>query len=84
MTVSIRNCKFAFRCDRKWTALISTDNPDIRFCDDCQQEVFFCYTDSDVAEGIVRNRCIAIEVVNHLSPDYGSVIMGSPRERLDE
>ena len=79
-TASIRNCKFAFRYDRRWADLISTRDPDIKFCDECQQEVYFCYTDADLAEAIVRNRCIAIQVENHLVPAMRGEILGSPRD----
>lgn len=79
-TVNIRNCKFAFRCDRKWDNLISTKDPDVKFCDECQQEVLFCHTDADLTEAIVRNRCIAIKIENHLEPARSRVIMGSVRD----
>ena len=62
---------------------MATRDPDIKFCDVCQQEVFFCHTDADLTEAIVRNRCIAINVENHLEPTWRSGIMGTPRVNLD-
>lgn len=77
---SIRNCKFAFRCNRRWADLLATRNPDIKFCVECQQEVFFCLADADLAEAIARNRCLVIHVENHLEPAMRHAIMGSPRD----
>lgn len=61
MTRYIRNCTFAFKCDKKWEALSDTNTPDVRFCHACQHEVYFCKTDHQLREAIVLNRCIAIE-----------------------
>jgi hypothetical protein len=79
-TASIRNCKFAFRCDRRWDDLIATRDPDVKFCGECQQEVFFCHTDAALADAIVRNRCIAIHVENHLDSGMPTIRMGSIRD----
>lgn len=66
MTTSIRNCTFAYRCDRQWSKLKKTRDPDVRYCGDCQREVFFCHTDAALVEAIALNRCVAINVDNHL------------------
>lgn len=62
MALSIRNCPFAFRCDRKWSALKATRDPDVRFCGDCQREVFRCHTDEELVQAVALNRCVAIQV----------------------
>ena len=64
MTTFIRNCVFAFKCEKKWEQLTQTKNTDVRFCDACQREVFFCKADDQLRESIVLNRCIAVEVEN--------------------
>ncbi len=56
---AIRNCTLAFKCDKNWDDLSETDNDDVRFCQSCQREVYFCYDDSDIAKSIRLNRCIA-------------------------
>ncbi|MCC2637827.1 MAG: hypothetical protein K0Q68_1546 [Moraxellaceae bacterium] len=79
MTLSLRNCPFAFRCDRKWTSLKPTREPDIRFCGDCQREVHRCHTEGQLAEAVARNRCIAIQVEDFIGgPER--VLMGVPLE----
>lgn len=77
MTEFIRNCQFAFKCDKKWGHLQETKNKDVRFCDDCQREVFFCRTDQELREAIVLNRCVAIEFENVVTKKV-TQLTGSP------
>lgn len=56
----IRNCKFSYQCKAKWNALIETDDDEIRFCNDCQKEVFFCDSNDTLITFIKLNRCVAI------------------------
>lgn len=85
MALSIRNCPFAFRCDRKWTALKRTADPDVRFCGDCQREVHRCHTDQELAQAVALNRCVALQVDAFVHPD--DLPMGfpatPPRRRTD-
>lgn len=57
--IAIRNCVFAFKCEAKWDNLeiLSCDN--IRFCNVCQREVYFCYDDYELISNIHSNRPIA-------------------------
>jgi len=32
----------------------------VRFCSDCQKEVYFCQTDTELVSNIKLNRCVAI------------------------
>ncbi len=59
--LSIRNCKFAYLCSTKWDDLQVTDDDDVRFCNACQKEVYFCYDDYELVSGIHLNRCIAFD-----------------------
>ena len=58
--LTIRNCKFSYRCSAKWDDLQATDDDDVRFCNDCQKEVFFCDSDDILVAFVKLNRCIAI------------------------
>ena len=57
--VSIRNCRFAFKCDRKWDDLTETEEDEIRFCNVCEKEVHFCEDDDQLARSVKLNRCVA-------------------------
>ncbi|MGE0116089.1 MAG: hypothetical protein AB7T07_14555 [Steroidobacteraceae bacterium] len=65
----IRNCLFAFKCDKQWGDLIRTSFEKVRFCTDCSRDVFFCSTDSELAEAVRLNRCVAVAVVSALPTD---------------
>jgi hypothetical protein len=39
--LTIRNCRFAYKCSAKWEDLQETGDEFIRFCDDCEKEVYF-------------------------------------------
>jgi hypothetical protein len=70
----IRNCRFAFKCNAKWDELVHTRNDEIRFCGECQREVYYCYSDDDLAESIRLNRCIAITPYSDSEPLLGEPI----------
>ena len=58
---TIRNCKFSFRCKANWDDLLPTDDQGlVRFCLECQREVYFCESDDELVYNVVNNRCIAI------------------------
>jgi hypothetical protein len=60
MISTLRNCKFAFKCNKEWDRLSKTNEKNVRFCSACQQEVYFCKTDAELVECIQLNRCVAI------------------------
>ena len=59
MNPTIRNCRFAFKCDKNWDDLDDIGESDIRFCQTCQNEVHFCNDDYELVENVKRNRCVA-------------------------
>ena len=59
--ITIRNCTFAFRCKANWDKMTPTDSDGrIRFCLDCQKEVYLCESDQELIHNVVNNRCIAL------------------------
>ena len=58
--VTIRNCVFSYKCNMNFEELNSTDNKNIKFCTECQKEVYYCATDDELIDAIQRNKCIAI------------------------
>ena len=60
-TITIRNCKFAYKCDKQWFELLDTKDRNVKFCSTCQQEVFYCNTDEALVEAIKNNKCVCIE-----------------------
>jgi hypothetical protein len=75
---TLRNCVLAYKCPNDWDALPETDNSDVKFCNECQKEVYFCHDDEDLAKGIRLNRCVAFFKPSELSDLSFTATMGVP------
>jgi len=64
--ILIRNCQFAFKCDAVWEDLEKRRSSKIRFCSQCETQVYFCHNDDDLRKNVIKNRCVAIEKTNYL------------------
>lgn len=62
MFIAIDNCKFDFLCDRFWENLSETGEQDVRFCNKCQRNVYFCDSYEKLEHATRLNRCIAIDL----------------------
>jgi hypothetical protein len=62
MSLTIKNCTFAFQCPMKWDAL-RADPHDAkkRHCDRCKRPVFLCTSDEELNQHVKAKDCIAIE-----------------------
>ena len=74
---TLRNCVLAYKCLNDWNALTETDDQNIRFCNECEKEVYFCHDDEDLAKGIRLNRCIAFFKPTEI-PSIPEATMGTP------
>lgn len=63
----IRNCTVNFQCPKLWRRLAVTDDPKVRFCDQCFEQVHLVETEEELAEKSAMGRCVAIL---NLSPDH--------------
>ena len=63
---SIRNCSFAFKCDKSWEEMRFTGISNVRFCDSCQREVHYCLTDEQLSHAVRLNRCVAVDSMHEL------------------
>lgn len=58
---TLRNCVFAFRCKANWDNMTPVDSSGrVRFCLDCQKEVYLCESDQELIHYVVNNKCIAL------------------------
>jgi lipoate synthase len=58
----ILECDFAFKCPRKWADLVKRDEPNVRYCDICEREVFYAFTRDEFEYHKSLDRCIAANV----------------------
>ena len=56
------NCEnaFEFVCPRRWEALGQTEEPGVRFCGVCNQNVYLCETPLEFVSQGNLGRCVAI------------------------
>ena len=73
VSYSIRNCIFGFRCEKQWGMLKKTEEEGVRYCSQCQENVFFCGDDESFLEAVRDNQCIAIE-----DDETGGMTLGIP------
>ncbi len=53
---------FTFLCERRWEDLQPTDDRAVRFCEGCQQRVFYCDTITEARRHAREARCIAVDL----------------------
>jgi hypothetical protein len=61
MTIKLDNCNFEFLCEQRWDELSETGEQDVRFCNKCQRNVYFCDDRDKIDHAIRLNRCVAID-----------------------
>lgn len=83
----IRNCKFKFKCSKKWEDL--EKSPKTRFdsprrCNDCHQLVWAADNEDQLASYILHNYCVAItpELLNRTIGDEHRKLIKSSSGRL--
>ena len=71
----ITNCegRFAINCPKLWANLQTTENVQVRFCNVCRKNVYFCRTDDELDAHSKQNHCVAI-----YDSDLESEMLGLP------
>ena len=60
--VDIRNCSFGFKCNQKWEDLLKRKEKNIKYCHECEKEVYLIETNTELMDAIKFNYCVAIKV----------------------
>lgn len=55
-----RRVRFAFACSKRWETLAPTDAESVRYCQQCQERVYYCDTVDDAEQRAFAGQCIAI------------------------
>jgi len=60
--IYIENCEYSveYECPLEWKNLKKTKDSKVRFCGECNKEVYRCRTEEDLDKHIDLNHCIAI------------------------
>jgi hypothetical protein len=54
----IRNCIWGYKCQAFCSSLSRTADDSIRFCGECEKEVYYCNSPEDLQDAIALNRCV--------------------------
>jgi len=54
-----RNIQFRYQCPKSWEALQSTDDATVRFCNQCNKNVYFCSSEDEVRTRGKARDCVA-------------------------
>ena len=60
--IDIRNCSFGFKCNQKWEDLSKRKEKNIKYCLECEKEVYLIETNAELMDAIKFNHCVAIKV----------------------
>ena len=60
--IDIRNCSFGFKCNQKWGSLLKRKEKNIKYCNECEKEVYLIETNEELMHAIKFNHCVAIKV----------------------
>lgn len=74
--------QFEFVCSKKWNEMTPTDNRKVRFCGDCQKNVYFCDTTTEARALGQQGCCVGLDVgVKRKEDDMigECAIFGTPR-----
>lgn len=76
MYKKIRNCTWKFKCPRDWEGLASTDNLEVKFCDQCNRNVHFANDDAQFLLHAKLGHCVAKYAVSE--DELPAIVMGEP------
>ena len=79
------NFLFLYKCPKYWGFLKTTGNPDVRYCDKCQENVYFCATPEEYVRFSKESKCVAIniDVVPRKPRDESTVYLGRPPKEME-
>ncbi len=60
--IDIRNCTLGFKCNQKWEDLLKRKEKNIKYCHECEKEVYLIETNTELMRAIKLNQCVAVKV----------------------
>ena len=66
--VAVEGCRaelrFDFQCPQQWSDLGETESPEVRFCNLCRAQVFYCASVAEARTHAWHGRCVAVDITN--------------------
>lgn len=66
--------QFEFKCPKKWGLLQATQNESVRFCKECQKNVFYCSSPIEVIKHSALGNCIAVDTSSDNNQKFNSIL----------
>lgn len=72
-TRRVRNCPSAFKCEKSWDELVAKEAAgsradSIRYCNDCEKNVYLCETIAEICEATREGKCVAVMAATVADP----------------
>jgi uncharacterized protein (TIGR02996 family) len=90
----VENCEvqFKFRCPKQWQRLTATEDSQVRFCDACRKNVYYCGTVDEARAHARQGRCVAVRSgqrrcsgdLEHEPGDFLEVDLGPGHTDIDD
>lgn len=61
----VSGCSLRFYCAQDWNTLVSTIDPNIKFCKECGHNVKYCETFEEFDEMAQAGHCVAFRTFTH-------------------
>jgi uncharacterized protein (TIGR02996 family) len=59
--IELCQVEFEFQCPKKWENLQVTHEEQVRFCDSCRQNVYYCHSIEEAQKHAVEDHCVAVD-----------------------
>ncbi len=56
---TIIHCEFEFKCSLDWKNLKLTNDPKVRYCEECKKNVNLCTSNEEIDESWEKGLCVA-------------------------
>ena len=60
--IKIEQCTFAYQCPKSWDQLFRTNVDSVRFCDQCEKNVYLSNSSTEALEHASKGECVAIPI----------------------
>jgi len=60
--IKIEQCTFAYQCPKSWDQLFRTNVDSVRFCDQCEKNVYLSNSSTGALEHASKGECVAIPI----------------------
>ena len=60
--IKIERCTFAYQCPKSWDQLFKTNVDSVRFCDQCDRNVYLSNSSTEALEHASKGECVAIPI----------------------